>query len=99
MNILIFVISKNVDRFLQGFGAETLSKLVYCKYDGYYYLHATQLITTCISCRWESMGADGWSYADVLPYFMKSESHDDPELVKAGTKCNVLLTYAYKCIN
>ena len=30
------------------------------------------------------MGADGWSYADVLPYFIKSESHDDPEQVNSG---------------
>ena len=25
---------------------------------------------------WDSMGATGWSYADVLPYFRKSETYD-----------------------
>lgn len=26
---------------------------------------------------WEVQGNDGWSYADVLPYFIKSENHED----------------------
>lgn len=25
--------------------------------------------------RWESEGAEGWSYADCLPYFRKSQTH------------------------
>ena len=29
-------------------------------------------------------GADGWSYADVLPYFMKSEHTDEEELLQSG---------------
>ena len=27
--------------------------------------------------RWEQMGARGWSYEDVLPYFKKSEDYRD----------------------
>jgi len=30
--------------------------------------------------RWEAMGASGWSYADVLPYFMKLERSLDSEV-------------------
>ncbi len=30
------------------------------------------------------MGADGWSYSEVLPYFIKSEGNDDPQLIKSG---------------
>ena len=26
--------------------------------------------------RWESNGASGWSYADCLPYFKKSETYE-----------------------
>ena len=28
--------------------------------------------------RWRQMGLDGWAYEDVLPYFKKSESFEDP---------------------
>ncbi len=35
--------------------------------------------------RWASMGADGWSYSEVLPYFIKSEANDDPQLIKSGS--------------
>ncbi len=30
--------------------------------------------------QWEKMGAKGWSYKDVLPYFKKSECNNNPEL-------------------
>lgn len=33
---------------------------------------------------WERMGAKGWSYKDVLPYFKKSEDMQDDQLVKNG---------------
>ena len=26
--------------------------------------------------RWEKEGAEGWSYADCLPYFRKSQTHE-----------------------
>ncbi len=38
-----------------------------------------------VNSRWQNVfGADGWSYADVLPYFMKSESTEDADLLKSG---------------
>ena len=33
---------------------------------------------------WDSMGCDGWSYKDVLPYFIKSESTSNVELLESG---------------
>ena len=36
---------------------------------------------------WRQMGCDGWSYADVLPYFRKAEdndTHDDPYHGRGG---------------
>ncbi|XP_014678204.1 PREDICTED: glucose dehydrogenase [FAD, quinone]-like [Priapulus caudatus] len=33
---------------------------------------------------WEKMGARGWSYKDVLPYFKKSEDNQNEEYVKSG---------------
>lgn len=33
---------------------------------------------------WEAMGATGWSYKDVLPYFKKLEDNRDPEYVANG---------------
>lgn len=33
---------------------------------------------------WVKMGADGWSYNDVLPYFIKSEDNINAEFVKTG---------------
>jgi choline dehydrogenase len=35
---------------------------------------------------WEAMGAKGWSYADVLPYFKKSESFDGDVTDYRGTE-------------
>ncbi|XP_064627621.1 alcohol dehydrogenase [acceptor]-like [Lineus longissimus] len=32
---------------------------------------------------WENMGARGWNYEEVLPYFIKSENMQDPELSKS----------------
>ncbi|XP_076472845.1 glucose dehydrogenase [FAD, quinone]-like isoform X3 [Babylonia areolata] len=33
---------------------------------------------------WVKGGAKGWSYKEVLPYFLKSEDMQDPELQKSG---------------
>lgn len=32
---------------------------------------------------WAKDGAEGWSYKDVLPYFLKSEDNLDPDLLKS----------------
>ena len=32
---------------------------------------------------WAAMGNDGWSYADVLPYFVKSEDNRNPYLANS----------------
>ena len=37
---------------------------------------------------WATEGCTGWSYKDVLPYFMKSEDTQIPEL-KDKSKCNL----------
>lgn len=34
--------------------------------------------------KWAKEGADGWSWKDVLPYFLKSENNQNPDLVKTG---------------
>ncbi|KAJ8315585.1 hypothetical protein KUTeg_007735 [Tegillarca granosa] len=31
---------------------------------------------------WESLGAKGWSYDDVFPYFLKSENNMSPDLAR-----------------
>ena len=31
--------------------------------------------------RWEKEGAEGWSYADCLPYFKKSQKHELGEIL------------------
>ena len=41
---------------------------------------------------WEAMGATGWSYKDVLPYFIKSENTEDPDLRKSRTDSSQFLT-------
>ncbi|KAF7493593.1 Glucose dehydrogenase -like protein [Sarcoptes scabiei] len=33
---------------------------------------------------WESLGARGWSYRDVLPYFIRSEDNQDPQYAYNG---------------
>ena len=33
---------------------------------------------------WAEQGCEGWSYKDVLPYFIKSEDNDNDEFVKSG---------------
>ena len=40
---------------------------------------------------WDSMGCDGWSYKDVLPYFIKSESTSNVELLESGNIARPLL--------
>ena len=32
----------------------------------------------------EDLGCDGWSYKDVLPYFMKAENNQNPDYVRSG---------------
>lgn len=49
---------------------------------------------------WEKEGATGWSYKDVLPYFIKSEDVQIPELKGSRKKTffhetENLLSYAY----
>lgn len=33
---------------------------------------------------WEELGCQGWSYREVLPYFIKSENNTNKEYVKSG---------------
>ena len=33
---------------------------------------------------WHELGNQGWSWAEVLPYFMKSEDNKDPTIVNNG---------------
>ncbi len=46
-------------------GSSSLNGLLYVRGDSYDYDN------------WEALGNKGWSYADVLPYFIKSENHED----------------------
>lgn len=34
--------------------------------------------------QWEALGAKGWGWKDVLPYFLKSEGNTDEEIYSAG---------------
>ena len=53
--------------------------------------------------RWSSViGCKGWSYDDVLPYFIKSESNTNKEFLKSGLvaeifaiKLSVLLIHSF----
>ncbi|KAJ8320941.1 hypothetical protein KUTeg_002528 [Tegillarca granosa] len=42
---------------------------------------------------WESLGAKGWSFNDVLPYFMKSEDNRIPENNNSGNTISVVHVY------
>ena len=33
---------------------------------------------------WSEMGCDGWSYAEVLPYFLRMEDNQNEDYVKSG---------------
>lgn len=33
---------------------------------------------------WAAGGAEGWSYEDVFPYFLKMENNENPEFVASG---------------
>ena len=35
---------------------------------------------------WERLGAKGWGYKNVLPYFLKSEDNTDLHIHKGKTK-------------
>ena len=35
---------------------------------------------------WSKLGATGWNYSEVLPYFIRSENNQDKERVKSGNK-------------
>ena len=35
-------------------------------------------------------GADGWSYADVLPYFLKSEYTEEKDFIESGGIMTIL---------
>ncbi|XP_064610228.1 L-sorbose 1-dehydrogenase-like [Liolophura sinensis] len=37
---------------------------------------------------WAANGCAGWSYKDVLPYFLKSEGNQNEEYVKSGFHCD-----------
>ncbi|XP_039281976.1 glucose dehydrogenase [FAD, quinone]-like [Nilaparvata lugens] len=46
--------------------------------------------------KWAALGNDGWSYSDILPYFIKSETMDIPSLRNSpfhGTRGPVHLNY------
>lgn len=46
--------------------------------------------------RWEELGAVGWSYKDVLPYFKKVESNDRDDSVYHGKKGLLRVTEAVR---
>ncbi len=47
--------------------------------------------------RWAQVyGAEGWSYQEVLPYFIKSQSVDDKELLKTVRRCSLSSTMLKK---
>ena len=42
---------------------------------------------------WEDMGCSGWSYKDVLPYFIKAEDNANEEYVKNGKYENYMWSH------
>ena len=50
-------------------GSSSLNAMVYIRGHAYDY------------DRWEKEGAKGWSYADCLPYFRKSQTHELGEIL------------------
>jgi len=47
--------------------------------------------------RWAAGGATGWSWEEVLPYFMKSEDNTDPALLSNGKYQVVILLNTESC--
>ena len=43
--------------------------------------------------KWAKDGAEGWSYKDVLPYFLKSENNVNADYVKTG-KCSTFVLFS-----
>lgn len=33
---------------------------------------------------WARLGAEGWNYSEVLPYFIRIENNQEPDKVKTG---------------
>lgn len=53
--------------------------------------------------RWAQLGNKGWSFNEVLPYFLKSEDQRNPYLAKDkryhATGKNILSTYSLRNIS
>ena len=48
---------------------------------------------------WAEQGSKGWSYKDVLPYFIKSEDNYNDEYVKSGELKSPWKNRRSTCVN